>query len=76
MISGQCQHAFLDDAKFNFLLQDSRKEYDVALNAYKPQKKKKDPNEPKQPLSAYFLFSQVRPLVGFLMKQLTVVAVR
>ena len=28
------------------------------MNAYKPQKKKKDPNEPKQPLSAYFLFSQ------------------
>ena len=26
--------------------------------AYKPQKKKKDPNAPKQPLSAYFLFSQ------------------
>ena len=47
----------------------------MALNAYKPQKKKKDPNEPKQPLSAYFLFSQVRPLVGFLMKQLTVVVV-
>ena len=39
-------------------LQDSRKEYDSALNLYKPQKKKKDPNEPKQPLSAYFLFSQ------------------
>ncbi len=40
-------------------MQDSRKDYDTALNAYKPQKKKKDPNEPKQPLSAYFLFSQV-----------------
>ena len=38
--------------------QDSRKQYESALNAYKPQKKKKDPNAPKQPLSAYFLFSQ------------------
>ena len=38
--------------------QDSRKDYESALNAYKPQKKKKDPNAPKQPLSAYFLFSQ------------------
>jgi high mobility group protein B1 len=38
--------------------QDSRKEYESALTAYKPQKKKKDPNAPKQPLSAYFLFSQ------------------
>ena len=28
------------------------------VQAYKPQKKKKDPNAPKQPLSAYFLFSQ------------------
>jgi ABC-type transporter MlaC component len=37
---------------------DSRKEYESALTAYKPQKKKKDPNAPKQPLSAYFLFSQ------------------
>lgn len=38
--------------------QDSRKQYETALSAYKPQKKKKDPNAPKQPLSAYFLFSQ------------------
>ena len=38
--------------------QDSRKDYETELNAYKPQKKKKDPNAPKQPLSAYFLFSQ------------------
>lgn len=38
--------------------QDSRKDYESALTAYKPQKKKKDPNAPKQPLSAYFLFSQ------------------
>ena len=38
--------------------QDSRKDYESAMNAYKPQKKKKDPNAPKQPLSAYFLFSQ------------------
>lgn len=37
--------------------QDSRKEYEQAMAAYKPQKKKKDPNAPKQPLSAYFIFS-------------------
>ena len=37
---------------------DSRKDYESALTAYRPQKKKKDPNAPKQPLSAYFLFSQ------------------
>merc|ERR1719158_2333448 len=38
--------------------QDARRIYEQALQAYKPQKKKKDPNAPKQPLSAYFLFSQ------------------
>ena len=38
---------------------ESRRQYEQALAAYKPQKKKKDPNAPKQPLSAYFLFSQV-----------------
>jgi len=38
--------------------QDSRKDYEQAMTAYKPQKKKKDPNAPKQPLSAYFIFSQ------------------
>jgi hypothetical protein len=38
--------------------QDSRRQYEQALQAYKPQKKKKDPHAPKQPLSAYFLFSQ------------------
>jgi hypothetical protein len=38
--------------------QESRRQYEQALAAYKPQKKKKDPNAPKQPLSAYFLFSQ------------------
>ncbi len=27
------------------------------MSQYKPQKKKKDPNAPKQPLSAYFIFS-------------------
>jgi high mobility group protein B1 len=27
------------------------------MSHYKPQKKKKDPNAPKQPLSAYFIFS-------------------
>ena len=37
---------------------ESRRQYEQALAAYKPQKKKKDPNAPKQPLSAYFLFSQ------------------
>ncbi len=42
-----------------FSPQDSKKQYDSALNVYKPQKTKKDPNAPKQPLSAYFLFSQV-----------------
>lgn len=36
---------------------DARKIYDVEMNQYKPQKKKKDPNAPKQPLSAYFIFS-------------------
>jgi len=39
--------------------QESRRQYETALEAYKPSnKKKKDPNAPKQPLSAYFLFSQ------------------
>jgi len=37
--------------------QESRKQYEQAMTAYKPQKKKKDPNAPKQPLSAYFIFS-------------------
>lgn len=37
--------------------QDSRKVYESQMQAYKPQKKKKDPNAPKQPLSAYFIFS-------------------
>lgn len=37
--------------------QVSRKQYEQAMTAYKPQKKKKDPNAPKQPLSAYFIFS-------------------
>lgn len=37
--------------------QESRREYEQAMTAYKPQKKKKDPNAPKQPLSAYFIFS-------------------
>merc|ERR1712037_1048742 len=37
--------------------QDSRRLYEQAMQAYKPQKKKKDPSAPKQPLSAYFIFS-------------------
>lgn len=37
--------------------QESRRQYEQAMAAYKPQKKKKDPNAPKQPLSAYFIFS-------------------
>merc|ERR1711881_61402 len=37
--------------------QESRRQYEQALQAYKPQKKKKDPNAPKQPLSAYFILS-------------------
>jgi high mobility group protein B2 len=37
--------------------QESRRLYEQAMQAYKPQKKKKDPNAPKQPLSAYFIFS-------------------
>jgi uncharacterized protein YodC (DUF2158 family) len=36
---------------------EARKEYDIQMNQFKPQKKKKDPNAPKQPLSAYFIFS-------------------
>ena len=37
--------------------QDARKIYDSEMSHFKPQKKKKDPNAPKQPLSAYFIFS-------------------
>lgn len=36
--------------------QDARRIYETEMNTYKP-KKKKDPNAPKQPLSAYFIFS-------------------
>ena len=38
--------------------QESLRQYEQALQAYKPQKKIKGPNAPKKPLSAYFLFSQ------------------
>ena len=44
------------------LFQESRRQYEQAMQAYKPQKKKKDPNAPKQPLSAYFIFSQEESL--------------
>jgi len=37
--------------------QEARKLYEAEMSHYKPQKKKKDPNAPKQPLSAYFIFS-------------------
>jgi len=37
--------------------QEARKLYDAEMSHYKPAKKKKDPNAPKQPLSAYFIFS-------------------
>jgi len=37
--------------------QSARKVFDQEMSAYKPHKKKKDPNAPKQPLSAYFIFS-------------------
>jgi len=37
--------------------QEARKAYDSEMGQFKPQKKKKDPNAPKQPLSAYFIFS-------------------
>merc|ERR1712079_343163 len=36
--------------------QDARRIYETEMNTYKP-KKKKAPNAPKQPLSAYFIFS-------------------
>ena len=36
---------------------DSRREYERAMELYNPSKKrKKDPNAPKQPLSAYFIY--------------------
>ena len=44
-------------AQYEQRYQESRKQYEHAMTAYKPQKKKKDPNAPKQPLSAYFIFS-------------------
>ena len=44
-------------AAYESRYQDARKVYDSEMNHFKPQKKKKDPNAPKQPLSAYFIFS-------------------
>lgn len=52
--------ATLDPAikqSYEMRYQESRKLYDAEMSHYKPQKKKKDPNAPKQPLSAYFIFS-------------------
>ena len=36
---------------------DSRRVYEQEMQAFKPHKKKKDPNAPKHPLSAYFIFN-------------------
>jgi uncharacterized protein YodC (DUF2158 family) len=44
-------------ASYESRYQEARKQYDAEMSQYKPQKKKKDPNAPKQPLSAYFIFS-------------------
>merc|ERR1712227_85483 len=44
-------------ASYENRYQDARKVYDSEMSHFKPQKKKKDPNAPKQPLSAYFIFS-------------------
>jgi len=44
-------------AQYEQRYQNAKKLYDQEMTAYKPQKKKKDPNAPKQPLSAYFIFS-------------------
>lgn len=52
-----------DREKYEARYQLSRNEYDQAMSTYnqmqtnRPQKKTKDPNAPKQPLSAYFLYS-------------------
>merc|ERR1711994_1025583 len=44
-------------ASYENRYQDARKVYASEMSHFKPQKKKKDPNAPKQPLSAYFIFS-------------------
>merc|ERR1712227_322745 len=44
-------------ASYENRYQDARKVYDSEMSHFKPQKKKKDPNAPKQPLSTYFIFS-------------------
>merc|ERR1711994_272392 len=44
-------------ASYENRYQDARKVSDSEMSHFKPQKKKKDPNAPKQPLSAYFIFS-------------------
>ena len=38
-------------------LQVSRRRYEQAMQGYKPKNAMRDPNAPKQPLSAYFFFS-------------------
>lgn len=45
-------------AEYEARYKESRKQYEERLAEYNPHKKKKDPNAPKQPLSAYFLFVQ------------------
>jgi len=37
--------------------QEAKELYDIEMGPYKTQKKKKDPNAPKQPMSAYLIFS-------------------
>ena len=36
---------------------EAKKVYDIEMESYKPNKKRKDPKAPKHPMSAYFIFS-------------------